>query len=202
MDMIHMAQQLVFRSLDKFTQGEFALWLDSQPAEDLHHYELLDGFIVREPPAGWPHSEVTLKIAERLGPYVRRRRLGRVFESSQGFDLATGDTVEPDISYVSAARWNTLATPIRGFLKVAPNLVFEVLSPSTKQIARTSKKRIYARNGVEELVLVDSKSKSFEQFRLAGDAYGPPTRLGAADTYESYVIPGFRLSIAQMFPVE
>ncbi len=48
---------LAFRSLDRMTQEEFASWLEDLPPEDLHHYELLDGFVVMDPPAGCPTVE-------------------------------------------------------------------------------------------------------------------------------------------------
>lgn len=56
-------------------------------AGDDNRYELLNGRIVLNPPAGWPYGEGE---ADALGPiqqFVRRRELGRVFGPSQGFDL-------------------------------------------------------------------------------------------------------------------
>jgi Uma2 family endonuclease len=195
-----MIQPHAFQSIDTFTQDEFGRWLMELPGDDIHRYELLDGFIVREPPAGYPHSSVAIEIGYHLLGHVRAGKLGRVFESSQGFDLASGDTVEPDLSFVSNERWEVLAVPLRGFLEVTPNLIFEVLSPSTQRLDRTSKKRIYARNGVEEYVLVDSEARSFEQFHLVGASYGAPTTLVVGEVFESRVLPGFTLPVAEMFP--
>ena len=47
----------VFQSDRRFTQRQFKHWLRTVPPDDLYHYELLDGFIVMEPPAGWEHGE-------------------------------------------------------------------------------------------------------------------------------------------------
>jgi Uma2 family endonuclease len=194
-----MIQRPAFRSLEPFTQAEFARWLEELPPDDLFHYELLDGFIVREPPAGWPHGHVAMEIGSRLAPFVRKRKLGLVFDSSQGFDLATGDTVEPDVSFVSATRWNTLPRPIRGFLKVAPELVFEILSPSTSRIDKKQKKRIYERNEILEYVLVDAATETFEIFHLAAGAYGAGLSLSAGDTFASRVLPGVEIPVAEVF---
>ena len=191
-----------FRSLDRFTQQEFARWLEDLPPGDLHHHELLDGFIVREPPAGWPHGEIAVCITSYLGPFVREQALGRVFDSSQGFDLPTGDTVEPDVSFVSTQRWKTLRTPVHGFPRVAPNLIFEILSPSTKRLDRTRKKRIYARNHVEEYVLVDPTSRTLERFAIAGvgEPYGTCMTIQVGDIFESLALPGFSLPVVDVFP--
>ncbi len=189
----------VFRSLTTFTQAEFVRWLEGLPAHDLHHYELLEGLIVREPPAGWPHGHVAMEIGSRLAPFVRQRRLGLVFDSSQGFELGTGDVVEPDVSFVSSARWDLLARPIRGFPTIAPDLVFEVLSPAPGGIDRTQKKRIYERNQVLEYALVDCEAQTFDVFRWEAGAYAPGQLLAAGERFVSRVMPGFRLRISDVF---
>ena len=71
---------------------ELREWLETLPANDLHHYELLDGFVVMEPPASWPHGEIGGEVVHRIKSYLRRHPLGRIFDSSQGFNLPTGDT--------------------------------------------------------------------------------------------------------------
>ena len=38
-------QNLAFRPYDPMTQEEFGRWLETCPPGDLHHYELLDGFV-------------------------------------------------------------------------------------------------------------------------------------------------------------
>ncbi len=123
-------QDLAFRSCDPMSQGEFVRWLHTVPAGDLHHYELLDGFIVMEPPAGWPHGHIEALVVGRLYAFLGSNPAGRLFGSSQGFNLPTGDTVEPDIAFVSDERWRELAQPVRGFPRVVPDLVVEILSPS------------------------------------------------------------------------
>lgn len=195
-------QDLAFRSLEPMTQEEFARWLETIPANDVHHYELLDGFIVMEPPAHWPHGEVGAEALHRIKSYLRRRPLGRVFDSSQGFDLPTGDTVEPDVAFVSVARWNAQARPVHGFPAVVPDLVVEVLSPSTKGIDQEQKKRIYERNGVLEYWLINPAAKNVRLLYLTGKGYqeGRCLEAGDKDTLCSRVLPGLRIPVAELFP--
>jgi Uma2 family endonuclease len=194
---------LAFRSLDPMTQAEFARWLKTVPANDLHHYELLDGFIVMEPPAGWPHGGIEIEVGSRLQAYLESHPIGRLCGSSQGFELPSGDTVEPDLAFISRERWARLRRPIRGFLRVVPDLVVEILSPGTRQIDQKQKKRIYERNGVREYWLVDPRSRSVEVFRLLekGD-YDAGRRFMAGDTLDCGVLPGLRLDVAALFPAD
>jgi Uma2 family endonuclease len=206
---------LAFRSLDPMTQAEFVRWLETVPQNDLHHYELLDGFIVMEPPAGWPHGGIEIEIGSRLRAFLEAHPIGRLCGSSQGFELPTGDTVEPDLAFISQERWATLPRPIRGFLRVVPDLVVEILSPGTRRIDRGQKKKVYERNGVREYWLVDPKSHSVEVFRLRESGkptgpeqdqrrheYGPGRRFAAADTLDCAVLPGLRLAVADLFLVD
>lgn len=195
-------QSLAFRSCDPMTQPEFARWLQTIPAGDLHHYELLDGFVVMEPPAGWPHGEIELEIGSRLKSFLRFRskRLGRVFGSSQGFDLPSGDTVEPDVSFVSAERWRELPQPVRGFLKVVPDLVVEVLSPGTERIDQGQKKRIYRRNGVREYWLVDPRSATVQWLCWTEDGDEEDLLVAIGNTLASRVLRGLQIPVADLFP--
>lgn len=194
-------KDIAFRSYERFSQAEFATWLQGLPPGDLHRYELLNGFIVREPPAGWPHGEVAAEILRQLATFVRTHRLGRVFDSSQGFDLPSGDTVEPDVSFVSNARWGA-SKPERGFLRVVPDLVFEVLSPSTARLDRGDKRRIYAANGVREYVLVDEAQRTVERFASGGRGFDEGRRFDGAQRFESLTLPGFGFVADSVFPVD
>src|SRR5262245_42519193 len=126
------------------TQDEFEAWCCDSEMPDLGHFEFLHGCIVAEPPARWPHGRIGGTIGSRLGAFVEQRRLGLYFDSSQGFALPSGDTVEPDAAVVLQATWDAGPPPRRGsFLRVVPDLVVEVLSPSTAWRDRSVKRKIY-----------------------------------------------------------
>ncbi len=192
--------KLAFRSLERMTQAEFARWLKTVPAGDLHHYELLNGFVVMEPPAGWPHGGIEIEIGSRLHAFLETHPLGRLCGSSQGFELPSGDTVEPDLALISKERWDGMQRPIQGFLRVVPDLVVEILSPGTRRIDQKEKKNIYQRNGVREYWLVDPRSRSVEVFRLQAGEYDAGRRFVAGDMLDCAVLPGLRLEVAAMFP--
>ncbi len=56
-----------------------------------------------------------------LGDFVERYNLGKMFGSSTGYDLPSGDTVEPDVAFISHERWAAGPQVRRGqFLKIVP----------------------------------------------------------------------------------
>ena len=195
-----MVTPTAFVSTETFTQKEFKRWLDERPASDLNHYELLHGRIVMSPPTGWPHGSVGANILAPIVSFVRAHNLGQVLNSSAGYDLPSGDTVEPDISFISAARFAAGPAPQFGkFLRIVPNLVVEILSPATAQKDQTEKKAIYAENGVEEYWIVDSKRREITVYALSGKRFGRGLVYTARDTLHSRVLNGFTLRVNEVF---
>jgi Uma2 family endonuclease len=130
---------------------------------------------------------------------VREKRLGRVFDASLGYELSSGDTLEPDFSFVSNARWQSLPAPLpKGFLPIAPDLVVETLSKSTARRDRTEKWEIYAENGVDEYWIVDQDRREVTVFSREGAIFdaGRVVRKGPLS---SRVLPALGLSVEQLF---
>ena len=182
-----------------YTQEEFARFCE-RFEDELHHCELLNGRIVMNPPAGWPHGHATV-IASLLLTHVRSCRVGRVLANEQGFDLPSGDTVAPDVAYVSNERWRAAPKPRPGkFLRVVPDLAVQVLSESTAARDRGEKKGIYERNGVLEYWIVDLEAVSIARFHLQDGLFGMPVIFGIDDVFESRLLDGLRFPVREIAP--
>ena len=192
--------QTAFVSTETFTQDEFEEWLSELPNSDTNHYELLNGSIVMTPPAGWPHGNTEARIVRELGNCAAQYQLGEVFGSSIGYRLPSGDTLEPDVSFISYARLQAGPPPQRGkFLEIAPNLVVEILSTPTALRDRTEKKDIYERNGVDEYWLVDTDRREATVFRLVNGRYDTPLIFRTGDILTSEVLLQLQLSVSNLF---
>ena len=184
--------EATFVSTDRFNQRAFKRWVETRPATDINHYELTNGKIVMTPPPGWGHGEVEARLSRILFDFIDSKKLGKVFGSSTGYNLPSGDTLEPDLSFISGERWAKGPHVGRGqFLRIVPNLVVEILSPTTVQRDRIEKKKIYEANGVDELWLVDPIRRDVTVFQLAEGKYGPGKRFGARRTLRSQQLPEF-----------
>ena len=87
----------------------------------------------------------------------------RLFEQDGDSPEDVGTMVEPDISVIC----DKSKVDEHG-CKGAPDLVVEVLSPSTMRNDKTKKKDAYARCGVREYWLVSPEEKSVEIYRTNG----------------------------------
>jgi Uma2 family endonuclease len=192
--------ETAFISTERFNQKAFKRWVEKRPARDVNRYELAHGKIVRIPPAGWGHGEVEAKVSAVLGEFVYSHKLGKVFGSSTGYDLPSGDTLEPDASLISAERW--AKGPQVGasqFLRIVPNLVLEILSPATAQRDRVEKKKIYQINGVDEYWLIDPDRREVTVFQLVQGKYGAGKRFRANQNVRSSLLSDLSIPTRSLF---
>ena len=191
--------ELAFESMRTLSQEEFEAWVAARWRGDLNHYELLDGRVVMTPPAGYPHGAIAAALGAILGPFVRDRNLGKCSGSSQGFALPSGDTVEPDYSFVSAERWHAMPPPEEGrFLRVAPDLVVEILSPSTAALDRGEKKDVYERNGVHEYWPIDPRARTLLIHTRQGDRFDTRRTFAEGQPFSSAVLAGLAFDVASV----
>lgn len=193
---------LIFESTRMVTPEEFATFIAAREAAgDRGHYELLNGRVVMNPPAGYPHGEIGSNVQWLLGGFVRARKLGRLFDSSQGFELPSGDTVEPDHAFVSNERWMAAPAPEAGkFLRVVPDLIVEVLSPRTAFQDRGEKKAVYERNGVREYWLVDAQAGAATVFHATAGRFDEGNVYGPGDLLASEVLEGLTIEVRELMP--
>jgi Uma2 family endonuclease len=191
----------VFISEQTFTSDEFEEMLHELSAYDDNHYELLDGRIVVTPPAGWPHGECGSGFVTALRLFVRKHKLGRVFDSSQGFCLGNKDTVGPDASFISHERWAQGDPPVPGrLLNKIPNLVAEIISPTTSGRDRVRKRAIYERHGIDEYWLIDPSKKTIEVLALKKGRYTVFSSARETGRVQSKVLKGFSVQLSDIFP--
>jgi Uma2 family endonuclease len=131
---------------------------EKMPADGFRH-EIIEGEEFMTPAPNLDHQTVVLNIAALLRAHALSRKLGRVFVAPTDVVLSENDIVEPDVVFVSEKRLSILTEKnIQG----APDLVVEVLSPSTAAEDRGRKLSTYDRTGVDEYWIVDPQGRTVE----------------------------------------
>ena len=78
---------------------------------------------------GASNSEINYQLAH----WNRQHELGKTFDSSAGFTLDTGARLSPGASWIAGEKWKALsADDRRGFARICPDFVVELLSPSDR----------------------------------------------------------------------
>ena len=156
----------------RWTYEEFA----RLPTSGSTRYEIIAGELFVTPgPVVW-HQRVVGGLFARLLAYGKANGLGEAFIGPLDVLFAEGDCVEPDLLFVRGDRSHLVSE--RG-VEGPPDLVVEVLSPSTKGRDRGIKRERYRFFGVPEYWVVDPDERSVEVWRLA-DGASEPLRLTAS----------------------
>ena len=157
--------------------------------------ELIEGELFMSPSPRERHQRIVLNLGAALRNFVRARRLGRVYVAPFDVHLPSGDVVQPDVVFVSEANLGIVSDWVRG----APDLLVEVISPEHPERDRIIKRDLYARNGVREYWIVDGAGLSVEVLALSGDRYAPAGYFEADDSLTSPLLPDVALPIRELF---
>ncbi len=129
--------------------------------------------------------------------HIRANQLGKVFMSPLDTVLSQYDVLQPDILFVSDERLHiiNMQTNVQG----APDLVAEILSPSTAERELIAKRDLYAEHGVKEYWIIDPEARTLTQMTLEGTRYWTAGVLTCEQTLRSQVIEGFELCLVDIY---
>ena len=164
--------------------------------EDGRRYEIHGGELVVVPSPLLRHQIAAVRLVTLLDDY--RRRSGGLAVTAP-FDIVFDehDVVQPDVVFFRADRLHLLDP--NAVTRAAPDLVVEVLSPSTAAIDRGRKRRMFARYGVPEYWIVDPVRQQVEVHVLEQGAYRRTQVVTAGDTVRSILLPDLTFAAAGIF---
>jgi Uma2 family endonuclease len=151
----------------RWTYSEFA----RLPTSGTTRYEIIDDELVVTPAPTSRHQEIVTNLVTELNVFVRSHGLGKTFASPLDVLFDEGDYLEPDIVFVRRDHAGFITD--RGVEGGPPDLVVEVLSPSTEVRDRGIKLERYRLYGVPEYWVVDPEENTIGVWHLARGATGP-----------------------------
>jgi len=160
--------------------------------DDGKRYEVIDGQLYVTPPPVLEHQGASSVLHTYVESYVRQRRLGKVYSAPVGVVLDDENGVQPDLVYVSRERLHILS---RRGIEGAPDLVVEILSPSTRSRDRGIKRRRYATAGVPHYWIVDPRSRELEARRLTERGYELSGKFGPGSVFRPDLFPELEIPI-------
>ena len=156
--------------------------------------ELVNGEVREMAPAGGVHGEIQARICRRLVEHVERHGGGKVLGGDVGFVLDLPHDPErvraPDVAFLTTARLPEGRVP-EGFLRGAPDLAVEVLSPSDSPVDLHQKVRDYLDAGARLVWVIAPKARTATIYRADGSArlLREGDHLDGEDVLQGLVIP-------------
>ncbi|HVT59388.1 MAG TPA: Uma2 family endonuclease [Thermoanaerobaculia bacterium] len=83
----------------------------------------------------------------------------------------------------------------------APDLVVEVLSPSTRRVDEGAKRRLFERHEVPEYWILDPQRETVRVLRAGAGPFSQPAELSAAagDVLATPLLPGLEIPLPEIF---
>lgn len=162
---------------------------------DSNRYEIIGGELIVSPSPTRAHQILAYRLTQLIGNFVDARQLGQVLFAPVDVRLSPHNVVEPDLLFIRQDRLGIYGAtgPVEG----PPDLVVEIISPSSKIMDRIRKAALYADSGVPEYWLVDPEQREAQILILAQGQYEPVQPVDGR--LPSTVIPGLVVDPATLF---
>lgn len=160
-------------------------------------YEIINGVLYVANAPGFDHQFAVTKLTSRLDLFVSERKLGVILNAPFEVHLTeTSRPVQPDLLFIRSERQ---PKPGAQLFEGAPDLIVEVISPSSFRLDRRTKFDAYEGAGVLEYWLVDPKTRSVEVHTLARGEYALLGQFTGDDLIQSNVLTGINLVASLLF---
>lgn len=160
-------------------------------------YQLIGGELVMSPAPIFFHQRVLGRLFRALSDFVEVRDLGEVVISPMDVHLTVIDVYQPDMLFIRNE--NLPKIDPTNWVRLVPDMVLEVLSPSTSVKDYNRKKTIYGECGVREYWIVDPIEHTVEILVNESGSYRRESIFEGASNLISPMFPGFSLRLDELF---
>lgn len=178
-------------------QGQWTYADYQQLPDDGRRYEIIQGVLFVTNAPNMDHQFTVTALAAEFYHFVKAQKLGRVFVAPCEVHLSeVSKPVQPDIFFIRQER---APKPDAPFFAGAPDLIVEVVSPSSIRLDRVTKFTEYEQTGVSEYWIVDPRARIVEVYVLSHGEYALLSTFKDEDTIQSQVLAGIAIVANSLF---
>jgi Uma2 family endonuclease len=159
-------------------------------------YQLIDGELILSPSPTFYHQHISGAMFVELRTWAVSSGIGKVVCAPMDVYFTETDTVQPDILFISEERMHIVE---ERYVRGAPDLVVEILSPSTSRLDLGAKMELYARHGVPQYWIADPDTRTARTLRLEAGNYAEVASFTENDVLTSDAFPGLRIDLREVF---
>ena len=186
------------RSDKKYSYADYLQWQDDK------RREIIDGAVFDMNAPLRIHQEILLEIGTKLHAFFKEKACSiyiapfdvRLPKSSRKNEDIF-NVVQPDISVVC----DEAKLDEKGCIG-APDLVIEIISPSTASIDNIKKRALYEESGVKEYWLLHPTDRILTIYNLKENCYEKPLIYADNQKVASLLFPDLIIDLAEIFPLQ
>ena len=163
--------------------------------DEEQRYEIIDGELLMAPAPDYLHQDWSRKLFRRMDKHVIDGKLGEVLYAPLDVVLDAENVIQPDLLFIANANLSILQA--RGVFG-APDLLVELISPSSVRRDRYLKKGLYARFGVKEYWIVDTANKAIEVWKLQNRQFELHCMVEEKGKVTSVVLAGLEFDLSEI----
>lgn len=163
--------------------------------DDEKRYEVLEGELRMAPTPDPYHQDVSRELELLLVQFVGKNKLGKVYYAPIDVVFDQQTVLQPDIIFISN---DSLSKVKKNAVFGAPDLVVEIISPSSVAADRYTKRRIYERFGVREYWIVDPENRTIEVLLNNDQGFQLFSFAAQQGKVTSHLLEGFEVDIASI----
>jgi Uma2 family endonuclease len=164
--------------------------------DDNFLYELLNGKIVKKSVPSPFHQQASGNFYFALRTFVQPQKLGIVLYAPIDVFVDDANVLQPNVLFVREERRSIVTSDgVMG----SPDLVVEVISPSSVRYDRVEKMKLYRRVGVQEYWLIDPNNRTVEVYHLTPEGYDIAEFAVEEGDVKSSVCAGFSINARDVF---
>lgn len=166
--------------------------------EDNVRREIIDGELIVSPSPILRHQDASAALVFHLYGYSRLHG-GKTYAAPCDVHVDLKNIVEPDVVFVRSDHVEGSGTK---YLEVAPDLVVEISSPSTRRMDLGRKRELYERFRIPEYWFVDLDAERVEIYLLGESGYNAPVMRYPGENLQSGRLPGLAVPVADVLGSE
>ncbi len=176
---------------NKYTEADYQLLEEGAP------FQLINGELIMSPSPLLLHQLIIGNLHFLIKFFLQQSKIGGlVVLSPMDVRLDEENIFQPDLLYISEDRKAEL---VQDRVSGAPDLVVEILSPSTAYYDLRQKKDFYERYGVKEYLIVDPLSKYAEVYILKNEKFILHQKERQNGTINLNTLPGLQIDLQKLF---
>ena len=169
--------------------------------DDDNLYEILKGELVVRTSPNRAHQRCSIRLSVILSGHVIQHELGEVYTAP--FDVILDPEnadpeilVKPDLLFVSKDRLQIITSEnVQG----SPDLIVEILSPSTANTDRNQKFKIYQEAKVSHYWIIDPAAQTLEEYIFQSDGYCRCTSHVSNDKFHPSLFPELVIRLEELW---
>ena len=182
--------------MTSITDRKKITYADYLKIDDNNRYEIFNGELCMVPAPSTNHQSVSRNLEFLIWNFVKQKGLGNVFDAPIDIVFDDDEVFQPDIVFIKSENQSIIG---KNAIQGVPDLIVEIVSPSSTFYDTIEKKDIYRKYGVKEYWIIFPDEKVIEVLSLEKGEYLEFCKSKKEGIVKSKILEGLEINSKDVF---